>query len=211
MLTHKGVNLFLTTLLGNDNPAIMANSSSSSGMMALEGLSKELLKKTLRPHYYRVTEQGVIMMKISVVNELRMYDLPKHNKSIASVISGFLNFMDGLINNRIDPIHIIPKSSIEKPANNPCETLPNVAGQDEIRPFQAEIVDLKSPSKSIEIVFATSMLGCQQGKDKTVGCDKTDPTGSKTGLIASSRVLQNKLKPNMVKLKKPKIGVWKTV
>ena len=179
-------------------------------MMTLEGLSEDLRKGiniNLHSHYYRVIEQGVIMIKIFVINELRMYDLPKHNKSIASVISGFLNFMDGLINNRIDPIHIIPKSSIEKPANNPCETLPNVAGQDEIRPFQGEIVDLKSPSKSIEIVSATSMLGCQQGKDKTVGCDKTDPTGSKTGLIASSRVLQNKSKPKMVKPKKPEIGV----
>ena len=140
----------------------MADSSSSSGMMALEGLREERLKgvnKTLHPHCYRVTEQGIITMKISVINELRMYDLPKHNKSIASVISGFLNFMDGLINNRIDPIHIIPKSSIEKPANNPCETLPNVAGQDEIRPFQAEIVDPKSPSESTETIPSTSMLG----------------------------------------------------
>ena len=35
-------------------------------------------------------EQGVIMVKISVINELRMYDLPKHSKSTASAISGFL-------------------------------------------------------------------------------------------------------------------------
>jgi len=68
VLTQKGVNLFLTTLLGNNNPAIMADSSSSSGMMALEGLREERLKgvnKTLHPHCYRVTEQGIITMKIS--------------------------------------------------------------------------------------------------------------------------------------------------
>ena len=62
----------------------MADLSDSSDMMALEGLPEELLKKTLRPHCYRVMEQDVIMVKISVINELRMYDLPKHSKSIAS-------------------------------------------------------------------------------------------------------------------------------
>ena len=104
--------------------------------MALEELPEELLKKTLRPHCYRVTEQGVIMVKISVINELRMYDLPKHSKSIASAISGLLNFVDELINKKksVDPIPVIQKSAIEKPANNPCKDLPicDVAGQDTI-------------------------------------------------------------------------------
>ena len=75
---------------GEENLAIMADLSNSSDIMALDGLPEELLKKTLRPHCYRVTEQGVIMVKISVINELRMYDLPKHSKSTASAISGFL-------------------------------------------------------------------------------------------------------------------------
>ena len=81
----------------------MANSSSSSGMMALEGLHEERLKgvnKTLHPHCYRVTEQGIIMMKISVINELRMYNLPNHSKSTASFISGLLNFVDDLIDKK---------------------------------------------------------------------------------------------------------------
>ena len=47
-------------------------------------------------------------------------------------------------------IPVIQKSAIETPATNPCETLPNVAGQDEIRPSQAEIVEPKSPSESTE-------------------------------------------------------------
>ena len=100
---------------GEENLAIMADLSNSSDMMALEGLPKELLKKTLHPHYYRVTEQGVIMVKISVINELRMYDLPKHSKSTASAISGFLNFVDDQINRNksVDLTHVIQKSVIK--------------------------------------------------------------------------------------------------
>ena len=164
------------------------------------------------------TEQGVKKIKecqipstIEILMEMR--SSCTLSKDLSSVVKDLIDQTDDLIDQTDSSTQglVVQKSSIEKLATNPCETLPNVAGQDEIRPFQGEIVDLKSPSKSIEIVSATSMLGCQQGKDKTVGCDKTDPTGSKTGIIASSRVLQNKLKPNMVKLKKPKIGVWKTV
>jgi len=61
----------------------MANLSNSSDMMAIEGLPEELLKYIhtyMLSHYYRITEQGVIMMKILAIDELRMYDLPKYNK-----------------------------------------------------------------------------------------------------------------------------------
>ena len=99
---------------GEENLAIMADLSNSSDMMALEGLLEELLKKTLRPHCYRVTEQGVIMVKISVINELRMYDLPKHSKSTGSLISGLFNFVDDLTDKKksVDPIPVIQKSAI---------------------------------------------------------------------------------------------------
>ena len=153
--------------------------------MALEGLLEELLKKTLRPHYYRVTEQGVIMMKISVVNELRMYDLPKHSKSTTSAISGFLNFVNDQINRNksVDPTPVIQKSVIQKPTNNPCKDLPtcDVACQDTIRSSQAKIVEPKSPSKSTETTSSTSTLGGQQNKGKTAGCTATGLTGLKTG------------------------------
>jgi len=36
--------------------------------------------------------------------------------------------------------------------------------------------------------------GGQQSEDKEAGCDKTGLTGCKTGLTASSRVLQNNSK-----------------
>ena len=136
----------------------MADLSNSSNMMTLERLPKDLRKGIdihLHTHCYRVKEQDVIMMKMFVIDELRMYDLPKHSKSTASFISGLLNFVDDLIDKKksVDRISIIQKSASEKPANNPCETLPNVAGQDEIRPFQAEIVDPKCPSVSIKTVY----------------------------------------------------------
>ena len=145
-MAHFCVNTLFGDSAWKENLAIMADLLNSSDMMALEGLPEELLKKTLRPHCYRVTEQGIIMVKISVINELRMYDLPKHSKSTASAISGFLNFVDDQINRNksVDPISVI-----QKPTNNPCKDLPtcDVACQDTIRPSQAEIVELKSPSK----------------------------------------------------------------
>ena len=109
--------------VGDDNLAIMIDLSNFSDMIALEGLLEELLKETLRPHYYRVMEQDVIMLKKSVIDELRMYALPKHSKSIASAISGLLNFVDDQIsrNKSVDPIPIIQKSAIENPTNNPCK------------------------------------------------------------------------------------------
>ena len=112
-----------------------------------------------------------------------------------------------------DPITVIGKSDVEKPTNNPCKDLPtcHVASQDEIRPSQAEIVNPIFPSVSIETVLDTSTLGGQQGKDKGVGCDKTNLTDLGTGLTASSKILQNKSKPKMVKPKNPEISVWKTV
>ena len=104
---------------------------------------------------------------ILAIDELRMYDLPKHSKSTASFISGLLNFVDDLIDKKwsVDPIPIAQKSAIDKLANNLCNDLPtDVDGQDEIRPSQAEFVDPKSPRKSTETKNSTSMLG---GGNKT--------------------------------------------
>ena len=135
-------------------------------MMTLERLPKDLRKGIdihLHTHCYRVTEQGVIMMKISVIDELRMYDLPRHSKSTATVISGLLTFVDELINKKksVDPIPVPEKSVVEKPTHNPCKDLPtyDVVNQDTIWPFQAEFVNPKFSSKSTETISSTSMLG----------------------------------------------------
>ena len=90
------------------------------------------------------------MMKIYAIDELRMYDLPRHSKSTATFISDLLTFVDELINKKksVDPIPFIQKSAIEKPANNPYKNLPDVACQDTIRLSQAKIVELKSPGRA---------------------------------------------------------------
>ena len=41
---------------------------------------------------------------------------------------------------KVNPIPVVQKSVIEKTTNKPCKNLPDVAGQDTIRPSQAEIV-----------------------------------------------------------------------
>ena len=103
----------------------MVDLSNSSDMMTLEGLPEDLRKVidiNLHSHCYRVAEQGVIMMKISVIDELRMYDLPRYSKSTATFISALLTFVDELINKKksVYPILVIQKLFIKRPANNPC-------------------------------------------------------------------------------------------
>ena len=61
---------------------------------------------------------------------------------------------------KVDPIPVIQKSAIEKPANNPCNDLPtcDVVGQDTIRLSQVEFVNPRSPGKSTETKSITSTL-----------------------------------------------------
>ena len=61
----------------------------------------------------------------------------------------------------------IQESAIEEPANNPCKSLPDVAGQDTIRLSQAEIVELNSPSKYTETNSSIFTLGGNKTKTKT--------------------------------------------
>jgi len=149
----------------------MADLSNSNDMMALEGLPEHLRKGiniNMHTHCYRVTEQGVIMMKLFAINEYRMFDLPKHCKSTAKFITDLLSFVDELINKKksVDPIPVVQKPAMEKPANNPCISLPDVANQDTIRPFQAEFFNSKSSSESTETISSTSMLGGNRIKVK---------------------------------------------
>ena len=79
----------------------------------------------MHTHCYRVTEQGVIMMKMFAINEHRKFDLPKHCKFTVSFITSLLSFVDELINKkkRVDPNHVPEKSAVKKPTNNPCKDL----------------------------------------------------------------------------------------
>ena len=103
LASNRHQHIFATPL-ENENLAIMADPSNSGDMMALECLHEELLKyihKYMLPRCYRVTEQGIIMMKIFAIDELMMYDLSKHSKSTASFISGLLNFVDDVIDKKM--------------------------------------------------------------------------------------------------------------
>ena len=157
------------------------------------------------------TEQGVkkinecqIPSTIEILMEMRS------SGTLSNVISSIVKDLIDQIDSSIQA-PVAQKSVIEKPTNNPCKRLPDVAGQAVIRPSQAEFVDQKSPSKCTETNSSTSTLGGQQNKGKGADCTATGLTGSPTGLTASPRVSQNKSKPKMVKPKKPEIGVWKTV
>jgi len=142
-----------------------------------------------------------------------MIDLLKEVQSLDTLPDALSDLIQYLINQEDSsiPVPVIQKLAIEKSANNPCKSLSDVVGQDTIRPSQAEIVEPKSPGKSTETKSSTSTLGGQQNKGKGAGCTATDLTSPKIGLTSSSRVLQNKSKPKIVKPKKPEIDVWKTV
>ena len=164
MLARKRRQHIFGDSAGEENLAIMPALSYSSNMIALEGLPEDLHKGIDINMYtlcYRVTEQGVIMMKMFAINEYRMFDLPKHCKSTAKFKTDLLSFVDELINKKksVDPIPVVQKSAMEKPANNLCISLPDVANQDTIHSFQAEFVNPKSSSKSTETISSTSMLG----------------------------------------------------
>ena len=89
-----------------------------------------------------------------------------------------LNFVDELINKKksVDPISVIQKSAVEKPTNNPCNDLPtcDVAGQDVIRPSQAEIVKPNFPSKSTETKYFYARGATKQRQRCRLYCNQSD-------------------------------------
>ena len=191
----------------------MADPSNPSNMTSYEELRKEYRRESdkaiegLLLSCFRKTKQGVV--KIKELQTPSTIDILMEMQSLGTLSDTLSNYVEYLIDeeNSAIPISVIQKSAMEKPANNPCISLPDVANQDTIWPFQAEFVNPKSSSKSTETISSTSMLGGQQNKGKGSGCTATSLTGLKTGLTGSSGVLQNKAKPKMVKPKKPEIGV----
>ena len=138
----ESASIYFGDSAGEENLVIMADLSNSSDIIALEGLPEDLCKGidiNMHTHCYRITEQGILMMKMFAINEYRMFDLPMHSKSTARFITDLLSFVDELINKKksVDPIPITEKSVVEKPTNNPCKDLLtcDVAGQNTIWPF----------------------------------------------------------------------------
>ena len=168
------------------------------------------LKRLFLSHCH-TTEQRVqrihewqIASNIEILMEMRS------SGNLSDVVFGIVKDLIDQKNSSIQAL-VVQKSVIEKPTNNLCKSVPDVAGQDAIRPSQAEIVEPNSPRKYTETNSSTSTLGGQQNKGKGAGCTATGLTGSPTGLTASSTVSNTKFKPKMVKPKKSKISVWKTV
>ena len=85
--------------------------------------------------------------------------------TLSNVISSVFKDLIDQIDSSIQA-PVAQKSVIEKPTNNPCKNLLDVACQDTIRPSQAEIVEPKSPSKSTETKSSTSTLGGNKTKAK---------------------------------------------
>ena len=145
---------FLATPLGNENQAIMADPSNPSNMTFYEELRKEYRREfdkaieCLLLSCFRKTEQGVI--KIKELQTPSTIDILMEMQSSGTLSDALSNYVEYLIDkeNSAIPISVIQKSAIEKPANNPCISLPDVANQDTIRSFQAEFVNPKSSSKS---------------------------------------------------------------
>ena len=71
---------------------------------------------------------------------MEMQSLKTLSDVLSSIVKNLIDEEDSLIS-----VPVIQMSVIEKPANNPCKTVPNVAGQDEIRPSHVEIVEPNSP------------------------------------------------------------------
>jgi hypothetical protein len=112
---------------------------------------------------FRNIRQGVIKIKewhppstLDLLNEM------KSSGTLSDLLSELVNYLiDKEDNADLDSV------SVEF-IISPCKDLPtyDVAGQDTIRPSQAEFVNPKPPRKSTETISSTSTLGGQQNKGK---------------------------------------------
>jgi hypothetical protein len=142
-------------------------------MRGIHERERRLADKRVFMYCFRKTEQGVIRIKEwqppSTIDTLKEM---QSSSNLSDELSEFVNYYIKSFIDKEDSsesILINLGSIVEKPTNdiiNPCKTLPNcdVVGQETSRPSLAEIVDLKSPNKSIEATSSTSSLG---GGNKT--------------------------------------------
>ena len=115
---------------------------------------------------YRKTEQGVI--KIKEWKPPSVIDLLKEVQSSDTLSDALSDLVQYLIDqeDRSISVPIIQKSVIEKPANNPCKNLPDVAGEDSIRPSQTEIVEPKTLAKAQRLNLVLQHSGGNRTKVK---------------------------------------------
>ena len=153
--------------VGDENLAIMADPSNEE---LLEENWRECNRadERLLLSCYRNTEEGVI--KIKEWKPPSTIDLLKEVQSSGTLSDALSELVQYLIDQEDSsiPVPTVQKSAIEEPANNPCKDLPicDVAGQDTIRPSQAEIAEPNSPSKYTETNSNTFTLGGNKTKAK---------------------------------------------
>ena len=165
MLARKRRQHILATPLGEENQVIMADLSNLSNMAMRDKLLEEYkrehngaLKRLFLSRCHTI-EQGVqriyewqIPSNIEILMEMCS------SGNLSDVVFGIVKDLIDQKNSSIQAL-VVQKSVIEKSANNPCKSVPDVAGQDAIRPSQAEIVEPNSPSKYTETNSSTSTLG----------------------------------------------------
>ena len=106
-------------------------------------------------------EQGVKVIKErQIPSPIDILTKMQSSGNLSNIVSGIIKDLIDQENSSIQA-SVIQKSVIEKPTNNPCKDLHicDIAGQDTIRPSQAEIVVSKSPSQSIETISSTFTVG----------------------------------------------------
>ena len=119
----------------------------------------EVVKRLFLSRCY--TEQGVKKIKeCQIPSTIEILMEMRSSVTLSNVISSVVKDLIDQIDSSIQA-PVAQKSVIEKPTNNLCKSLPDVAGQAVIRPSQAEFVDQKSPSKCTETNSSTSTLGGQ--------------------------------------------------
>jgi hypothetical protein len=216
----------LATPLGNEDLAIMTNLSDLS-IKFCEEYTRErcLADKRLFLSCFRKMEQGVIwIMEWQPPSTIDTLKEMQSSGNLSDELSEFVNYYIKSLSDKEDSsesILVNLESVVEKPTNdivNSCKALPScdVVGQETSRPSLAEIVDLKSPNKSIEATNSTSTLGGGATKQRhrcRLRCDRSDRCSDRSdrcpnwsnwgqpGLTTSPRLLHNKSKPKMVKPK----------
>ena len=112
------------------------------------------------------TEQGVKKIKeCQIPSTIEILMEMRSSCTLSNVLSSVVKDLIDQTDSSIQAL-VVQKSVIEKSVTNPCETLPNVVGQDEIRSSQAKFVHPNPPRKSTETISGTSMLRSNKAKIK---------------------------------------------
>ena len=140
----------------------MADLSNPSNMTACDKLLEEYkreydgaVKKLFLSRCHTSEQEIKVIKEWQIPSTIEILMEMRSSGTLSIVVSGIIKDLIDQENSSIQA-PVVQKSVIEKPANNLCKSLPNVAGQDTIRSSQAEIVKPKSPSKSTETKCSTS-------------------------------------------------------